>query len=185
LLLRSQTAPEIVSTTAAARVHELEAGLWQVDIDIPMLPPSPSLGQGWKLRIPGQYRELPVDIRHGWEQDHPAYSGGGFYRNNFALTAEEVSFGWLLRFPHVSTALVGYINQDLAGSRGWPPYELELPHDSLKIPYNHIELAVWNTAGNAFYRDTPYKGEKPQSSGLAGVPGLIPFVRLQVCCKRK
>jgi hypothetical protein len=176
----SQTRPMVQKAAVDFNTIELSPGIWHVEMEVPELPDAKQLKEGWRLRIPGEYREVPLDLRRGWEQAYPAYAGPGYYRTHFALDEDDLGFRWALICPQVETAMVSYINQGWAGARGWPPYRLLLPADTLKLSYNQLEIAVWNAAGNAFYHQTPYQSPVLQPAGLIGYPQLLPFLEVQM-----
>lgn len=178
LVVAASQPPRVQAGPAAVKIEALSAKSWQVEIDIPHLPAALALDEGWRLRIPGEYKEMPVDPQRGWEQAYPLYAGPGYYRTHFALDEASLYFRWMLDCPGVETALVAYINQAWVGARGGSPYQLTLPQEALKLSYNHLEIAVWNTAGNAFYHNTPYQGAEPHPSGLTAAPRLLPFVEI-------
>lgn len=180
LMIASKTVPQINLPQEQFSVIPHVEGTWQVEIYISPLPDQISLDQGWRLRIPGEYHDVSLDLRQGWESRYPYYAGPGYYRCHFTLEESDLDLGWLLHCPEVVTALVGYVNQTWVGARGWPPYQLALPAGALKVSYNQIEIAVWNTAGNAYYQNTPYQRSVPHPSGLIGYPLLKPFLEVRL-----
>ncbi|MCE5207283.1 MAG: hypothetical protein LLG42_03120 [Chloroflexi bacterium] len=180
LLVRSPEPPRTSAASFIKEIHRLGRDQWQIDLDIPHLPQPIVLREGWALRVPHEYKEKPADMQRGWEKDHPFYSGSGYYSVSFHLDQDALNYGWELQCPAVHTALSVYLNQVWVGACGWHPYHLLLPDNALKPAYNQLQIAVWNTAGNSFYRDTPYQRSSPFPSGLDEAPELHPFFRLRL-----
>ena len=180
LSVHSAQEPRISPPEMVRTIRPLPAGEWEIELEIPPLPEKRILKNGWTLRLPQDIKPKPVALDAGWEKYSPYHAGAGFYQAFVDLGADARTCQWELYCPSVHTAMTVYVNQALAGVCGWPPYRLTLPEKALKPAYNELQIAVWNTAGNAFYKDTPYQRSSPMPSGLDQIPELHPFIRIWV-----
>lgn len=180
LLLQSVQEPHVQTEQCEAQVIPAGQDLWQVLLNIPPLPQPRLLEQEWTLQFPREFRPRPVDVQQGWENVQPHYAGVGYYRCHFPMQTDDLEYRWELCFPAVNTALSAYLNQTWLGARGWQPYTFNLPGNALKLAYNLLEIAVWNTAGNAFYPGTPYDGGLLHPAGLLETPQLVPSIRVMI-----
>ncbi len=184
LLLYCGQEPQVEAGQCTQRVSPAGENLWQIHLNIPSIPQPRPLDKEWTLQIPGEFRPRSINPKQGWEYLHPHYAGVGYYRCRFPMQADDLDYVWALRFPAVHTALSAYLNQNWLGARGWQPYTFALPGGALKVAYNLLETAVWNTAGNACYHKTPYECRQPHPAGLLDIPYLTPFIRVKILVAR-
>ncbi|WP_156373972.1 MULTISPECIES: carbohydrate-binding protein [unclassified Rhizobium] len=140
---------------------------------LPTLDPERAipLVDGWRF-APGTGTDFaPISVETGWEnQGFADFSGTGIYRTT--LTAETEAT-WIVELPQVETAVTAFLDGAPLGRRAWRPYRFTLGH--LSTGLHTLELHVANTAANRYYRNTPYLGDTPDSSGLTAAPKLIPL----------
>lgn len=180
LLISALQKPEVIQKSLIKDIRWMGHHQWLIEADIPEIPDPLRLDDNWTMRTPHEYKAVPIDLLQGWEKEHPCYSGAGYYSISFHMGEDACEYGWELECPVVHDALSVHLNQAALGVRGWPPFRFTLPDFAIKPAYNQLRIAVWNTAGNSFYRGTPYQPEQPFPSGLGKEPMLSPFVRLTI-----
>ena len=172
--------PTIQNALFEKQIIPLSKNLWRLVFQIPPLPLPIRLDKEWSFRLAEEPHPKPINIDEGWEKAYPAYSGTGYYGCEFNLTKDDLAYQWDLIFKDIVSTVTVFLNGSCIGKRGWPPYRLELPGSHLKKTENRLMLEISNTAGNAYYYNTPYAGSSPQPAGLLGEPILKPATVIQL-----
>jgi hypothetical protein len=172
--------PIVKAPAAIRRIDSLAQGRWAVSIDSGPMPETVELSSNWTFRADGEKDSRPIDVRFGWEELQPSYSGVGFYDSLFHLPACASGLGWELVLPKVVATAKCYLNGTRVGQRGWPPFNFALPAEMLKRRANRLRLEIANTAANRYCTGTPYLKGAAMASGLIGAPQLRPAVRTEL-----
>jgi len=130
-----------------------------------------TLSDGWRFSPGLDAASTPISVERGWEQQGFAgFSGIGIYRVTVTIGSDA---DWLLELPDVDTAVTVLLDGRSLGRRAFRPYRFALGR--LSRGTYALELQIANTAANRYYRNTPYRGDAPDRSGLAAAPKLIPL----------
>lgn len=183
-IISSQEEPVIANEITKHEICLIEKNIWQIDIQTPSLPEPIHLEKDWYFHPEGSLSKREIDINLGWEeQGYADYSGKGYYECEFNITKEYLDCDVDLVFMQLETAAEIYINRELIGKRGWPPYRFSIPKSKISPGKNHLKIQVYNTGGNRYYQNTPYAGRKPTPSGIIGPPCIKPLNRIIVTSK--
>jgi hypothetical protein len=180
-LIYSPVKPIMINKSIASETFSLGDNLWRIRAQSPDLPPPLALDRGWTFSIGEETSKKEMDIQCGWElQGYADYSGMGIYECDFSLEEEYLACDLALVLPQVETAAEVYLNGELIGSRGWPPYQFPIQKSKISSGKNHLQINVYNTGGNRFYQNTPYAGSVPTPSGIIGAPQIKPVQHIMI-----
>lgn len=179
--VNSQEEPIVANEVTKSEIRLIENNIWHIDIHLPSLPKPIYLEKGWYFHTESGLSKSEIDINRGWEvQNYADYSGIGCYECEFILTKEYLACDIDLVFKQLETAAEIYINRELIGKRGWPPYRFSIPKSKISPGKNHLKINVFNTGGNRYYQNTPYASSNPTASGIIGAPCIKPLNKIIV-----
>ena len=122
-------------------------------------------------------------IRPGdWcDQGYPYYAGNLIYGQDVNLRLRKGDRAVLKIGPHFGACIAVHVNGDLAGVRGWPPYELDVT-SKLKPGRNRIEIEICgsprNLLGPNYYREKRPAWTGPRQfvdRDVIEIPNLVPY----------
>jgi len=124
----------------------------------------------------------PEAIRPGdWcDQGYPYYAGNLIYGQDVNLRLRKGDRALLKIGPHFGACIALHVNGDLAGVRGWPPYEVDVT-SKLKPGRNRIEIEVCgsprNLLGPSYHREKrpAWTGPRQFVDRDGIIPNLVPY----------